>query len=137
MSVPTNAVPISARGYAERSRELEQLRARARRLRADGVEEQELLERRIAVLEGQLAVAEVVPPPDDGAVGFGSRVHVVDADGRESRYELVGPLEADIGSGRVSTSAPVGRALFGRRRGDRVEVETPRGRLMLEITGVA
>ena len=132
-----NSVPISARGFAERSRELEQLRAGARRRpRARLADERASLERRIAVLEGQLAVAEVVPPAGDGAVGLGSSIRVRSADGGEHVYELVGPLEADIGSGRVSVSAPVGRALFGRRCGDRVEVETPGGMELLEITAV-
>jgi transcription elongation factor GreA len=146
-SMPTNTVPISARGFSERSSELELLRARARRGLASAdaaddsalqalVEERAELERRIAVLEGQLAVAEIVPPAADGAVGFGSLVRVSDGDGRDLVYELVGPLEADIGSGRVSISAPVGRALFGRRCGDRVDVDAPGGRLTFEITAV-
>ena len=126
----TNTVPISARGYAERSRELARLRERARHVT------EELLERRIAMLEAQLAVAEVVPPATGGEVGLGSHVRVCDGDGRELDYELVGPLEADIGNGRVSIGSPVGRALFGRRRGERVDVDTPRGPLSLEITGV-
>jgi transcription elongation GreA/GreB family factor len=135
VSTPTNTVPISARGYAERSRELDELRARARRPRVED-DALELLERRIAVLEGQLALAEVVPPAGDGAVGFGSLVHVCDDDGRTFSYELVGPLEADLGRGRISVGAPVGRALVGRRHGERVDVETPRGVLTLEITAV-
>jgi len=132
-----NSVPISARGYAERARELEQLRAGVRRRpRLHLAEEHATVIRRIAVLEGQLAVAQVVPPVGDGVVGLGSSVRVVAADGEERVYELVGPLEADIGSGRLSVSAPVGRALFGRRSGDRVEVETPGGLERLVIAAV-
>jgi transcription elongation factor GreA len=155
VSVQTTTVPISANGYAERCRELDRLRLvdrpelaeRMRLARADGhlddnpalqelLAEQEQLERRIATLESHLALAEVVRPAGGGTIGYGSRVVVCDHAGREFTYELVGPLEADLSKSRVSTSAPVGRALFGRRRGDRVEVATPRGPLELEITSV-
>jgi transcription elongation factor GreA len=56
--------------------------------------------------------------------------------GEIAEYELVGPIESDVGNGRVSVGAPVGRALVGRRRGSTVAVETPRGTMQLEILSV-
>ena len=56
--------------------------------------------------------------------------------GEVAEYELVGALESEVGNGRVSVGAPVGRALFGTRRGDSVRVETPRGTRTLEVLGV-
>jgi transcription elongation GreA/GreB family factor len=47
-------------------------------------------------------------------------------------YELVGAIEADIGQGRVSIDAPVGRALLGAGAGDAVTVACPRGELRFE-----
>lgn len=149
-------VPISAAGYEERMRELALLRDVRRRdlaeriaiLRQDGdiadnpalqalLEEQAELERRIGVLDAHLALAEIVAPAAKGEAGIGSTIRIRDARGREFEYELVGPLEADVGNGRVSTNAPVGRALLGRRAGDLVEVDTPRGSSTYEIVAVA
>jgi transcription elongation factor GreA len=148
-------VLVTAGGYAQRCAELEGLRTEARsdlaerlrEARRDGdlddnpalydlFEEQAQLERRIALLEAQLPVAEVVAPAGDGLAGFGSIVQVRDETGTTGEYELVGPLEADIRNGRVSIEAPVGRALVGRSVGELVEVETPRGTLAVEILEV-
>lgn len=101
------------------------------------LEEQVQLEQRIATLEAQIAVARVVEPPTDGTAGIGSVVRVRDgATGEIAEYELVGSIEADLGADRVSAEAPVGRALVGRRRGDAVEVSTPRGPRSLEVLDV-
>jgi transcription elongation factor GreA len=148
-------VLISADGYEERCRELEILRTEARRdlamrmrdARQDGdvddnpmlqelIDEQHRLERRIASLEGQLAMAEITAPALDGRAGIGSVVRVRDGHGVTADYELVGPLESDAGKGRVSIAAPVGRALVDQPAGARVEVQTPRGRHTLEVISV-
>jgi transcription elongation factor GreA len=122
--------------------------ARVDRARADGdladnsalydaLEEQTQLERRIAALEKQLAGARIAEPPVDGTAGVGSWIRVRDgATGEIAQYELVGAIETDVGNGRVSVDAPVGRALAGRRRGDVVEVGTPRGLARLELIDV-
>jgi transcription elongation factor GreA len=148
-------VLISAEGYEARSRELESLRTKARRelaerlreARQDGdlddnpllqdlLEEHAQLERRIALLEERLALAEIVPPATDGRAGIGSVVRVRDADGATFELELVGALEADAVNGRVSIAAPVGQALVGQRAGASVEPVTPRGPLGLKVLAV-
>jgi transcription elongation factor GreA len=101
------------------------------------LEEQAQLEARIGLLEAQVAAARVVEPAADGSAGIGSAVQVRYADGGElAEYVLVGPVESDAASGRVSVEAPVGRALLGARTGDVVIVETPRRTERLEILGV-
>jgi transcription elongation factor GreA len=146
---------ISADGYEQRCRELDKLRnearpeleERLREARRDGdldvnpalqdlFEEQVRLERRIALLKAQLAVAKIVSPAADGRAGIGSSVRVRDNDGSTFEYELVGPLESDIDNGRVSVGAPVGLALVGKRAGTRVEVATPGGPLTLTVVSV-
>jgi transcription elongation factor GreA len=146
---------ISAEGYEQLCRELDALRSEARRglrerlreARQDGdladnpalqslLEEQALLERRIALLEAQLAAAEIVAPVDDGRVGIGSMVRIRDGEGATFELELVGTLESDVSKGRVSIATPVGKALVGQRAGARVEARTPRGPLALEIVSV-
>ena len=147
---------VTADGYSELRAELEALRTDGRHevsqllqeARADGnladnpvlydvLEEQAQLERRIATLEAQVAVARVVEPAADGTAGIGSQVCVRDVEtGEVEAYELVSAVEADLANGRLSIGAPVGRAVVGRRRGDVVEFETPRGRRRLEILDV-
>lgn len=55
-----------------------------------------------------------------------SVVRVRDPDG-EDEFILVGPEEADAAHGRVSIDSPFGRAMLGRRAGDRVTIATPAG----------
>jgi len=144
------------RGGDQAAAELERLRTngrvemseRLREAREDGdlannpalyelLEEQVQLERRIAILEGQLAAAEIVIPIPEGAASIGSFVRVRDGQaGDLAEYELVGPIEADIANGRVSVDAPVGRALVGQGAGAVVDVETPSGKLGLKILSV-
>jgi transcription elongation GreA/GreB family factor len=84
-----------------------------------------------------VAAARIVGPAADGTAGIGSCVRLRHGDSGEiAEYELVGPIESDVGSGCVSVGAPVGRALVCRRRGSTVAVETPRGTMQLEILSV-
>ena len=52
-------------------------------------------------------------------------------------YTIVRSAQALVVRGRISMESPVGRALLGRRRGDRIEVRTPGGVRLLTIVGVA
>ena len=54
----------------------------------------------------------------------------------ESTYTVVGPYEADLSKGLISTSSPIAKALIGKRVSDSVEVRTPRGTKMFEVIGV-
>ena len=151
----TDDVLVTAAGYEQLRAELDRLQtvrraeitAHLREAREDSdpdnpalyelLEGQTQLEQRIAVLRAQVAAARVVEPAADGSAGIASLVRVRHGDSGEiAEYELVGPVEADIGNGRVSVGAPVGRALVGARRGDAVAVETPRGPLELEVLDV-
>ena len=152
----SQALLVTAGGYEQLSAELERLRTNGRvemsehlrEARGDGplannpalyelLEEQAQLERRITILETQLAAAKVVIPAADGAASIGSVVRVRDGEAGElAEYELVGPVEADIANGRVSVDAPVGRALVGQGAGAVVDVETPGGKLGLKVLSV-
>ncbi len=88
------------------------------------------LDRRIKQLQQTLAQAEVLVgsnlPADK--VRFNSLVRVLNlSTGREREYKLVSSLESNAAYGHLSTSSPLGRALLGRRVGDRVEVQAPSG----------
>jgi transcription elongation factor GreA len=92
-------------------------------------EDQAHLETRIARLNERLRNARVVRAPvDSDVVAFGSTVTVADEDsGSETTWTLVGPTEADVRAGKLSAESPMAKALIGRRAGDQVEVQTPRG----------
>jgi transcription elongation factor GreA len=68
---------------------------------------------------------------------FGRTVVLEDLDSGETlSYRLVGPYEADIQSGTLSVSSPIGKALISKEVGDEVKVKTPRGLRTLEILEV-
>jgi transcription elongation factor GreA len=104
----------------------------------DALEDQELLERRITTLEAVLTAARVIDhPPRDGTVGVGSSVRLHDVDsGNTTEYLIVGSIEADPVERKLSSESPVGRALLGRRAGDILDVNAPRGTMRFRILEV-
>ena len=54
----------------------------------------------------------------------------------EATYHIVGPYEANLEQGRISTSSPIAKALIGKSVGDQAEVQTPRGPHPYEILSV-
>jgi transcription elongation GreA/GreB family factor len=118
---------------------LEKLQAELAALRTERGEDEELLERRIAVLEQRLAAATVVDPDGrNGCVDVGERVTVRNLDsGEVLEYRLVGTLEAAPAEGRISVVSPLGQALLGCRIGDTAIVDAPKGRLQFEVVSIA
>lgn len=92
-------------------------------------EDQAHLETKILRLNERLRAARVVEvPATTDVVAFGTTVTVADSEtGREATWTLVGPTEADVRSGKLSSESPVAKALMGRRPGDEVKVTTPGG----------
>jgi transcription elongation factor GreB len=91
-----------------------------------------------AELEERVATAVLVAPPEDRAeVRFGATVRLRDAEGRASAVCIVGVDEADAAHGLVAFTAPLARALLGRRAGDVVSVSAPGGEEELEVVDVA
>jgi hypothetical protein len=80
------------------------------------------------------AVATAVPP---GAAEIGSTVRICELrTGDREEYTLALPHEADISQNRISTLSPIGRALYGRRAGETVEVDAPAGPCAVRIERV-
>lgn len=103
-------------------------------------ERQSFIEGRLAELEDKVARAEIIDPKklSGKQVMFGATVTLVDEDTDEkARYQIVGPDESDISSGRISISSPLARALIGKTVGDSAEVSTPGGTKSYEIVKVA
>ncbi len=98
-------------------------------------EEQSFLEGRIQAIEAQLRAAVVVEAAAGDRVTVGSSV-IVDIDGDERRYTIVGSTESDVASGRISHQSPVGRALVGRAAGEEAVAATPGGELRLRVLSI-
>jgi transcription elongation factor GreA len=102
-------------------------------------QDQAMIEKRISDLESTLRNAVIITPEksqgNNATVGLGSRV-VVDMDGEEETFTIVGAAEARPSQGYISNASPIGKALDGRRKGDRVHADTPGGRLELQIVSV-
>jgi len=102
-------------------------------------DDQAHLETKIKRLTERLRAARVVEGTSDPeVVGFGSTVSVVDeSSGKAQQFTLVGPTEADLKTGRLSSESPVARALVGARAGETVAVQTPGGQRRYRIDGVS
>jgi transcription elongation factor GreA len=99
-------------------------------------EEQSFLEGRVRLLEDRLRFAVIMDEGPSNRVTLGSVV-VVEHDGDELIYSIVGTTEADPAAGRISTSSPVGSALVGASVGDEVQVRTPRGAVSYRVVKIS
>ena len=104
-------------------------------------EQQGFIEGRIKQLEAELSHAQVIDVSKLNAgsrIVFGAVVELADTDtDEETRYQIVGDLEADIKQGLIAVSSPVARALIGKHEGDSVTIEAPGGTREYEIVGVS
>ena len=94
------------------------------------------MEGRILELQEKLRNAEIIPTEREntGYVTLGSRVKIREhGASTEEEYLLVGSEEADPRSGRISNESPLGRALLGKRVGDRAVVQAPDGDIIFDI----
>ena len=99
-------------------------------------ERQSFIEGRIAELEEVISTAEIIDISalSGDSVKFGAFVTLFDEEAdREVTYQLVGLYEADIKSGRLSITAPLAKALIGKKTGDTVSVPAPGGDRSYEI----
>jgi len=98
----------------------------------DAKNEQAWVESRIAEISQILANATIIESPKRrDRVSLGCRVHLRDmTDGDTFAYQLVGSAEADPTHCRISNESPVGQAVMGAKKGDRVRVTTPRGAII-------
>jgi transcription elongation factor GreA len=92
-------------------------------------EDQAHLETKILRLRERLRSAVVVKPDRaDGKYAFGTTAEVRDlATDKVYSWTIVGPTEAKLSDGKLSSESPVAGALMGSSEGDEVKVETPGG----------
>lgn len=95
--------------------------------------DQMMLERRIQELEYLVRNAQIVEAnAGSGVIGLGTTV-VVEYDGIDETFTIVGAAESRPALGRISVESPIGRALMGKRVGDTAHANTPRGQSSLVV----
>ena len=96
----------------------------------DAKNEQAMLEHRIAQLDERLIAARVIDKKEisKDVVSVGSHVRLRDVAAKETvEYHIVGSAEANPSENKLSNESPVGKAIIGKKKGETVEVATPRG----------
>ena len=123
-----------ARGFGDLSENAEYDEAR---------NEQAKVEARILELESLIENAEIIDEStmDARSISLGSVVKLLDEDyDEEITYSIVGSNQADPLEQKISDQSPIGRALMGKKAGDRVVVTAPAGEIrfrILEVTRAA
>ncbi len=101
-------------------------------------EEQAKMRERVMQIEEILKYATVVKKTaSTGVVAVGSTV-TIQKDGEENTrvFSIVGSEETDMLAGKISYKSPIGTALMGKRTGDTIEVQTPKGAMSYVIKSV-
>jgi transcription elongation factor GreA len=153
-----NKIPMTVDGFGRLEEELQQLKSIERpaiiraiaEAREHGDlsenaeyhaarERQSFIEGRVLELEDKISRAEIIDVSklSGKVIKFGATVTLIDEDTDEkSAYQIVGEDEADIKSKRLAITAPLARALVGKKVGDSVEVTTPGGSKSYEVAKV-
>jgi transcription elongation factor GreA len=102
-------------------------------------ERQGFIEGRIQDITSKLSRAEVIDPTkvNTDRVIFGAHVTLLDIEEDKTvKYQIVGVDEADIKGGKIGISSPIARALIGKRKGDDVQVNAPKGVIEYQIVSI-
>ena len=102
-------------------------------------DEQAQIEAEIAEMESILLNAEVIDPKKIKAdtVSVGCKVKLYDEEfDEEVEYRITGSSESDPRNGIISNVSPVGKALIGHKKGEKVTVQTPGGSISYKIVGI-
>jgi transcription elongation factor GreA len=103
-------------------------------------EAQALLEHRIQKLEDVIANARII----DGSKLDLSKASILTTvkiknlnNGATMKYTLVAENEADLKAGKISVDSPIGKALLGKKVGDKVDVQVPAGKVTFEVAEIS
>ena len=99
-------------------------------------ERQGFVEARISEIQSKIANSEVINTSEitSDKIVFGAFVKLLDSDtDEEVSYQIVGEDEADVKSGKISIFSPLSRSLIGKKKGDIVEFNTPKGEKEYEV----
>ncbi len=100
-------------------------------------EEQGKLEERIANIEHILQNSTIVKKHHSTKVEVGSTVTVQKVGEKDKNvFQIVGSEESDVLAGKISNTAPLGRALFGKEKGDTAVFTTPKGEIKYKVISI-
>jgi len=99
-------------------------------------EEQVQVETRIAEIEDILQNASLIKAKSTSKVDVGNTVELRTA-GKSHTYTIVGPVEANPLEGKISNESPIGQALLGKKVGDHLTIETPKGPADYELVAIS
>jgi transcription elongation factor GreA len=89
------------------------------------VEEQNINEEKIRELREKIKNVEIVKKGSKGKVGIGNTVTLKNS--KEIQYEITSEDEANPLEGKISHKSPIGEAIIGKKAGEKVVIETPKG----------
>jgi transcription elongation factor GreA len=102
-------------------------------------ERQGFIEGRIQEINGKIARAQVIDPStiQTDKVVFGATVQLEEQEsGNPITYKIVGQDEADIKKNKISITSPLARSLIGKKEGDEVEVNAPKGKINYSVVKI-
>lgn len=100
-------------------------------------EEQDRLEARISELDYVVSNMQIIKKvKSNGHVRLGSTVELK-SNGKAKTFQIVGTMEADPSSGKLSDESPIGRALIGKKVGDKAEIKTPTDTIVFTIVSIS
>jgi len=101
--------------------------------------EQQYYEREVRRLTSVLEASEIIPDEEisSDVIGIGSSFILQDYEFMESgSFSLVSSAEVDLEKGKISIESPVGAALVGKKEGDEIAVELPRGTAHFRVIAI-
>lgn len=100
--------------------------------------QQAFVEGKIVELEDIIKNAKVLDKSrsTDGGINAGSKIVLKDKSGKKYDYTLVGALEGDPASGKISVESPLGQALLEKKKGEKMIVDLPAGKVEFHILSV-
>lgn len=95
------------------------------------------VEDRIMKLENLIKTAKIVDTQHGDVTNIGSTVKVQKDGEKEVKvFKIVGSEEADMASGKLSNLSPLGSALLGKKKGEKFEFNTPKGKVSYSLISV-
>ncbi len=95
------------------------------------------VEDRINHLENLIKSAVIVAGQGGELVNIGSKVGIQKEGEKDTRiYTIVGSEESDMTTGKISNISPLGSSLIGRKKGDTIAVNTPKGKINYKLISV-
>ena len=104
---------------------------------SDAKEEQAFNEGRILEIEETVRSATIIAKDENSQIVQVGSVIVVKNDGEQQEFTIVGSNEADPSSGLISNESPMGKAFLGKKVGDQVQIQAPKGIIGFEIIEIS